>query len=1182
MKKLGFHIIVISLALAGLHSDRSAAQSGDPICPTTAPPVNYGTGTLDTATEAKNGATYSEKAGIGNIILALEGGNIQPVFPPPVAIPEPVAYAAAADFDGDGFDDYVGGQTSGDTNIYRNFTFNYPLDPMAGEDWGDPFFVRRGEFQNVRALGADPGGNFYMVLAAGDFDGDGRPDIFRANTMQGSAPASAKLFLNAGNDAMGNPDFDPPYDAMDGGTPPSDLGIIKERGTNVVVVDYNGDRKLDLLVGSGETNGGSIRIFLNTCTLVTPVPLTAPPAPAPLPCANLPAFSYAGALIENMGMGDGNGEMPAFAYADFDGDRVPDLVAGSPNCCADPTLRLRMWRGVLGGGLDPTPQSIDSEGAVTAVLAYDVSFDGRTDIIVSTDNEHFGTNLGGQGFYYRNNSSSTPFSDPNFKFLTHGFPSDDTDIALVLDYDGDPEGRRDFIFGGGPTANEFGLYANRPYDFFVACGDVYSEVVDLGPLAGAELIVDSARIEPTQVIPADTAITWYASNEEPPNWTLANPCADNSAHQCVNFVNPVGNEVRWRAVLCADPPYYIGTPQISSIKFSFNYTQVRDSFRSGIIVHDGVAYLPALRQPGDRGRLYAKNALLTTDYWEASAKLDVMSDSARNIYTAATDGTTRLDFRVTGSPVNDTALLATLTASNLPEADALIDWVRSARFGVGVNGVTPTRLGAIESSVPTLVTKPTIPPWYSYGGADDRRAIDEFISAYQNRIPLIVFGAKDGMIHAIRNQPTSITDPRNGDEVWAFVPAKVASRMLADWTTSLSNAKTTVAAYPDGSPSHTIARIGSQFRSVIVMGSGNGGKSLTALDVTNTIDPATDTVFGPTPLWHATPGEANAGQGHSKPAILRVKIGGSERFISVAGTGAATDNLVPPYTKGRIVSAYDVSNGDLLWQFEALCPVTSDITGYETDDEVNTRIDGFADRVAFADKCGNVYKLDPSKDLNGGWNINSGLGGTIPAGTNGGQTVYALFSTVVSAPDNPLVGQERPIANNIGAYAVAERTVLYFGTGGQMDYDQTKENAFYGIYADTGEIVQAITGGCPDICYKFYSGVLILNDEVVFAKTKDSQTLGPGTCIPAESEIYKAALDLSSTFDQTPSPIGGVVGSLSYRSGAIFVPTLDGVVTIGTPTATDAGDETAGGASGGSTTEGSLKPLVLMGWRQIF
>ena len=117
----------------------------------------------------------------------------------------------------------------------------------------------------------------------------------------------------------------------------------------------------------------------------------------------------------------------------------------------------------------------------------------------------------------------------------------------------------------------------------------------------------------------------------------------------------------------------------SSVKF--DYTPAKEHYRAGVIVSDGVSYVGAFRQPGERGHFYAINAGLNTKYWDFATKLDAMSDGARNIYTATNDGATRLDF--TDRERQRHPLQRTLGVGHAgPGQRDLIGWVRSTRFGV--------------------------------------------------------------------------------------------------------------------------------------------------------------------------------------------------------------------------------------------------------------------------------------------------------------------------------------------------------------------------------------------------------------------------------------------------------------------------------------------------------------------
>lgn len=1157
-----------------------------PTCPETSGPTSWSGSLLDTDT-TKSGVVYDTSG--ARLELEPAAGTFTSVN---MAVSDPTVFAAAADFDQDGWVDFVGaGEATSFVRIYENHTYENP-EP----DWDDPAAVREPKFVQARQLAAAVSSNRWRPVAAGDFNGDGWPDVFRASAPTGGRPDSAVIFLNnAANDASGYPTFAASYAAMATGSAPQDLEEQAWVGTNVVAVDYNGDRKLDLLVGNGKDNG-TIRIFLNTCTLATPVVVPADPD-AMFLCADAPKFSYSGDLITDMGF-PSSARLPVFAYGDVNGDTFPDLVAGAPSCCTVADNRLRLWLGVSGGGLSTTPQSIAFDGGATVVFLADFSGDGQKDLIVGTDNFNFNSGSGANSFYWVNNGTATPFSDAPTQLTSHDDTNlPDFDVGFPFDYDHDPNNTVDLMIADGNHSTRFYIQANRTVAQYVTCGEVASGLIDLGPLASSEMVVTSARLKPVYELNGGS-INFYMSNEDPPNWVLATACPDSSGDLCATFPRPVGREVRWKAEMCANSNK-TQSPTLTSVDATFDYTEAREHFRAGAIVKDGVVYLGGFRQPGDRGHLFAVDAALSQTYWDVADGIDDASDSARNIFTADVTSTTRLPFTVLNA--TDPDLQTTLTAASSSQAAQVIDWVRSKRFGVGNTGIERSRLGAIETSTPSIMGPPGIPIWYIYASAIDQQRHTAFAAAHANRPTLLMFGAKDGMIHAVRSETTAMTVSPSGEEAWAYIPPKIASGMIADFTDSLTAGATQVSSYPDGSP--TVAdyrRSDGTWGTTAIVASGNGGKSVAAIDVTSTIT-STGTVVGPTPMWNVVPGDADAGQANAKVAMARVLIAGTERYIAIAATGIAFDNPTAPYTKGRIVSAYDVATGEHLWKFQAQCAVTTDVTVFETDDELEPgapTVNGFMDRVVFADACGYVYKLDPARDLDGEWNVNTGMG-TIAiddAGTAPDQVPqYALFSTELSA--NAL-GEASPIAGTLAVRADATtRVAIFFGTGGLENHPVSEANEFYAIYADNGAMRSKLAGACNSgRCEKFYGGAVVTADQVIITRTVDPD-VASSSCDVGSTKVTGLDLDADADGDFTTdfeTTVGSaVMGALYGDAGAVYFATLGGDLSrIGTPRAAAAGDDSTsstppspygyGNENSSADQVGTNTPLALYGWRQVY
>ena len=1002
------------------------------------PTDHSGTTLQQFASDSNGGVVYDDSA--SSLELEKEGGVFSSTFFPADGKPQ---YACSGDFDEDGWNDFIGATSNGEeVGFFKNQTYDnlaaYPADWTNPSYVLPPRFVRTGWFY-TSSTSNDGGG----VTACGDFNGDTHQDVAmvleRGN--DGGQATLAKIWLGNGDGT-----FQTPYNLTSNYA--NDFYDMKWDG-NMVAVDYNGDHRLDLLFGGYDSGGGSVRVFLNNG-------------------GSAPTFTRSSTyLLQNAGLGSYG--VNAIAYDDFTGDGVKDLaVAGKGSS------HIHLYPGLPAGGVSTADmQDITAASGAALLMDADFSLDGHPDLVMATDGNS------GQVWYYKSNGTDTPFSGGRTQVLSESFS--DFDTGFVFDYDNDPDHTLDMMLADGNGAG-YSTFANRFNATYVDCGDVQSGVLDLGPLEGDEMVVTAARLSPDMNLPSGTTVTFYMSNEDPASWQEAAPCADDASDYCATFVKPVGRTVRWKATMCSNS-IHTTTPTISGVTIDFDYTQAQEHYRAGVVVDDGVAYVGAFRQPGDRGHFYALNAGLDQTYWDAASKLDAMADSERNVYTSKASGKSRLDF--TDANASSSALQSTLGVSTDTDAQAIIDWQRSARFGVD----TPlSRLGSVELSTPAILSPPQQPSWYDHADATEKQLINTFDAAHADRPLLALFGSKDGALHAIRNDPSSITASTNGTEEWAFIPAKVAAGLNADMTSG------TLSSYPDGSPTLADVKLDDgAMHTVLVMGGGNGYQGVFALDVTDTVSASDGTVSGPDPLWDIVPGGSKVGQVYAKPAIARVKVDGAERFIAILGSGISRSNPVEPFTEGRDVWAVDMSTGTALWRFRARCALTSDLVVFETADALEPgapQLDGYIDRVVFADACGYVYKLDPAQDVyatdSNGW-IDSSTLGTIDTGKNdgSGHDIMALFST---ASSSGALGAERPIAGTIGVRADSTgREVLFFGTGGLESYDPTQANEFYAVYADSGQIRTKLSGTCTAAgCEKFYGGVVVSPEQVFLTRAVDS------------------------------------------------------------------------------------------------
>lgn len=1043
---------------------------------------------------------------------------------------------------------------------------------------------------------------------------------------------------------------------------PGDFGPVSHAVMNAVSLDVDGDHDLDVLYGhgsgtcpgtlctiAGQTFIPAIDVWMNQCNPTAPPSGWDGVSPWPCPAGVAPSFAKAAApflpdpsgtyntttTFTTLGIEYADSDMPSFALGDVTGDGKLDLALGSPGCCNNSSFANRRLRIFRGAGATPSIQRLDTSspiimsassaplgfrGALTGVFVTDFSGDGKADVITGSDNFGYAAAPGGEVLYWRNNGTASPFSvAPTTTVAAEGSVTADFDVGFMLDYDHDPQRTKDMVFTDGNNSSSFYVFPNRATPAtYAPCGDIASGTLPYS--ATAELLVTGARLTANAVIPSGTSITYYMSNEEPPAWIQAASCTTApTTDWCVSFpATSTGRTVRWKAVMDSNTTDGAGvctstgnvTPSISSVNAQYIYTPSGQHYRAGVVVNDGITYTGSFTQPGDRGHVYAINAGLTTTYWDAAAKID--AQVTRNIYTSNTQGTspTRLDFTLG----NASALQSVLGAGSLTQAQNVITWILSKRFGVGSPG-SLSKLGSIVSSTPAVLSVPFRPNWYSFVTLADRALYDSFASTNATRIPLVMYGSKDGMVHAHYSIARNISDPRNGNEAWAFVPPTNAATMTTDYTNSISG-PLTVSSFPDGSPTlldwkkdaNTIA-------TAAVINTGAGGISVTALDVTNTVtttSATTNSVEGPTPMFSVQPGASLAGKASSKVGVARTKIGSTETYVMIAGTGpsgscpvvavagATTPILACP---GRVVSGYNLAGGALLWSFEMRCPLTSDITIFETDDAGETgspALDGFADRAVFADECGYVYKVNPAQNAvtvgnPNGWISNSGFGSiAIPnSATSNNVARVALFSTISSSGS---LAASRPITGTIGARVDSTNdVVLYFGTGGLESYAPTLTNHFYGVYAKNGNIRSKLVGTCkttaPAQCEKFYGGVVLTPDEVITQRTYDP-TIGGATCDFGSTTIAAYSLNSATTFTSTftvdnGGTLAAVSGPLYGDAGALYFATLNGqVARIGTPRVSEAGGDSATGYTGGMASIGTetasqTKGFALMGWRVV-
>jgi hypothetical protein len=1116
-----------------------------------------------------------------------------------------------ADFTGDGFPDIIGvtiGQD--DISLYRNDTKDNQTAPFSlakpAPNWLDPMYKTEPKFTLMTKIEAAAGATFAltarpnytgpastcdgggcsqsggMSLGCGDVNGDGKADFVLISSNYEHAGTGVIQYRQDVFLGNGNGTFSTRYNLRAANVNASVFdGIWSD--TMLLIYDENGDGRNDLILASSgagvagySASDGVIRSYRNA---------------GPIGVGTQPKFDGGRVIASDVVTGNipwDNRGFSGVAIADFNRDGRDDIAATGHQ-----DSKVRVFYGQQGRTFAATPSTISNAATsvwngtgAQNVIATDFDLDGLPDILIATDYYRNNAHTPARFVYWKNqgapNYMQTNTSTQNsiLTALTNGAVTD-ADIAFAFDYDQDPDHTIDFAVADGNTSTRVAVYANRVLSSYVECGEVFSDVVPLGTLSSTQMTINSVKITPTWTLNGGS-VTISATNVDPAEWTVATPCLDEPAKYCVTFNKPAGRSLRWKAKLCSNPGR-TATPKVSQMAMVFDYSESALHFRAGVVAESGVMYLGGFRLPGDQGHLFSLPSILNTatPYWDLGARID-SNTAPRKVYTTALNGSTRLAFNATS--IGAAGFNDALAVASDVDATSVVDWWKSNRFGLN----TDHRLGSIIESTPAVLAPPVRPYYYPLANLQTRNRIDAFIAANALRPRLVLAGSKDGALHAVNTDPVNAVcqaSAMSGTEAWAFVPQKVAAGMFADWQATVAatvagKPRTVTNSYVDASTTLADVYVNNQFKTIALIGLGSGGRSFTALDVTNTVSntqvgqcQSAQTVAGPTPLWQYIPGDA--GLTKSKPVIVRTQIAGQEQFLAIMASGVDPTNETAPFAKGRDVEAVDIATGQRVWRFKAACPVTSNLAAFEVG-----AANGFIDSVAFGDYCGNFYRLNVGVSNPTGWLTGVGNVSTGQLDPNG-VSITALFST----KQQTLLGtnQERPIYGTIGIFeptcdnCANLKTMAFFGTGGSESYDPSKRNGFFKLDVEDGSVDGVQSGTCDagGRCDKYY-GVLVANETVYASRSKDP-LIATGNCDNGSSSIAQLSV---GTFAQIGTPItsnGAMQASLYSTAGALFSTNYAGqVVRIGTP---------AQGTPGITPPTVGNTPAVLIAkrsWKQVY
>lgn len=306
------------------------------------------------------------------------------------ALSTPCAY----DWDGDGKQDIIAGNSAGEIALIRNLSGgeNPVWDaPRLFTVDGDPIRIQAGENGSIQGPAERKWG--YTVLSAADWDGDGLPDII-VNSIWGKI----EWYRNLGKkNGLALAPAQPVCVAWDGEAPkpawnwwrPEPGTLTTQWRTTPVATDRNGDGLTDLVVMDHEgylayferfrAPSGDLllrpgrRIFHCTnCSLYDPKKGVLDPSE--------------GLLRLNAGIGGKSGRRK-ICFADWDGDGREDLIVDSYNAAWFRNVREEngeVWYEYMGELSDAR-----LAGHTTCPTPIDWNGDGKPELLLGAEDGHF-------------------------------------------------------------------------------------------------------------------------------------------------------------------------------------------------------------------------------------------------------------------------------------------------------------------------------------------------------------------------------------------------------------------------------------------------------------------------------------------------------------------------------------------------------------------------------------------------------------------------------------------------------------------------------------------------------------------------------------------------------------------------------------------------------------------------
>lgn len=375
-----------------------------------------------------------------------------------------------------------------------------------------------------------------------------------------------------------------------------------------------------------------------------------------------------------------------------------------------------------------------------------------------------------------------------------------------------------------------------------------------------------------------------------------------------------------------------------------------------------------------------------------------------------------------------------------------LNFIRGVRTleGTTVSGTAFRKRGGLLGDIVNSAVTYSGAPGTNLSGSTD---YETFATTYANRTKALFVGANDGMLHAF--------NANSGEEIFGYIPSWLKSRLSALTNT---NYNSNHRSYVDGSPAVAEAQVGTDWKTVLVSGTGAGGQGVFALDVS---DPD---AFGPSKvLWEFTDrDDADLGNVIGRPQILKFRTSASTaspatyKWFAVVPSGVnnnANDGYYSTTGKPALFLLDLSKSPSTSWQENvnyykiSLTFSDSALPSGVANFAATEGLSGEVSHIYVGDLQGNLWKLDFSQKGTSDWNLDSLS--SFRSSTAPNPAIPFFIATDSSGAVQPITGSPGLSRGPYGSVLVIVGTGKYLETADNVVTSSTQTQSMY-VLMDNG------------------------------------------------------------------------------------------------------------------------------------